>query len=142
MSKELDRRTAIIEAVRAGRSAKEIISFFNYPKDVVYRLKKEFHSCEDKDSFTSERKTHKRRSDTVRTDDFVAEVQEKVRDKPETSMAALAAEMGVHRSTISKTIKDLGMKSYTLRRRQLLTDATKERRLQKAKALLNDLKHE
>ena len=72
----------------------------------------------------------------------MAEVQEKVRDKPETSMAALAAEMGVHRSTISKTIKDLGMKSYTLRRRQLLTDATKERRLQKAKALLNDLKHE
>ena len=57
-------------------------------------------------------------------------------------MAAIASEMNVARSTISKTIKeDLGMKSYTLKKRQLLTEAMKERRCTKAHALLSELKH-
>ena len=33
---------AIIEAFRAVRTVKEIIDFFNYNKNLVYRIKKQF----------------------------------------------------------------------------------------------------
>ena len=58
-------------------------------------------------------------------------------------MAALAFEMNVNKSTISRTVaKDLNMKSYCLRKRHLLTAALIEQRLIiKGTALLNELKH-
>ncbi len=50
--------------------------------------------------------------------------------------------MGVARSTIHKAVhEDLQYHSYKLRRRHLLTEKTKETRLAKARALLNELKH-
>jgi len=36
LSAEYNRRAAIIEGLRAGRSATEIILFFGYPKSTVY----------------------------------------------------------------------------------------------------------
>ena len=57
-------------------------------------------------------------------------------------MAALAFEMNVNKSTISRTVaKDLNMKSYCLRKRYLLTAALMEQWLIKGTALLNELKH-
>ena len=38
MPQEMMERHAIIEALRAGRTAKEIIDFFNYNKDLVYKI--------------------------------------------------------------------------------------------------------
>ena len=71
MPQEITKRHAIIEALRANRTAKEIIDFFNYNKDLVYRIKKQFEACNDPETFIGERKTHKRRSDAIRIPEFV-----------------------------------------------------------------------
>ncbi|QQP50039.1 Uncharacterized protein FKW44_010905 [Caligus rogercresseyi] len=42
MSSELERRTAIIVALRCGRAPKEIIDFFKFPKATVYSIAKSF----------------------------------------------------------------------------------------------------
>ena len=47
MPQELTKRHAIIEVLRAGRTVKKIIDFFNYIKDLVYRIKKQFEACDD-----------------------------------------------------------------------------------------------
>ena len=142
MPQEILKRHAIIKALRAGRTAKEIIDFFNYNKDLVYRIKKQFEACDDPETFTGERKTQKRRSDAIRSPEFVTKVKQRIQDDPSKSMATLAFEMNVNKSTISRTVaKDLNMKSYCLRKRHLLTAALTEQRLIKGTALLNELKH-
>ncbi|QQP53811.1 Uncharacterized protein FKW44_006424 [Caligus rogercresseyi] len=47
MSSELERRTAIIVAIRCGRAPKEIIDFFKFPKATVYSIAKSFKESED-----------------------------------------------------------------------------------------------
>ncbi|QQP56702.1 Uncharacterized protein FKW44_001455 [Caligus rogercresseyi] len=46
MSSELERRTAIIVALRCGRAPKEIIDFFKFPKATVYSIAKSFKESE------------------------------------------------------------------------------------------------
>ena len=91
MLQEIAKRHAIIEALRAGRTAKEIIDFLNYNKDLVYRIKKQFKDCDDPETFTGERKTHKRRSDATK-------VKQRIQDDFSKSMAVLAFEINVNKS--------------------------------------------
>ena len=142
MPQEITKRRAIIKALRAGRNAKEIIDFFDYNKDLVNRIKKQFEACDDPETFTGERKTHKRHSDAIRSPEFVTKDKQRIQDDPSKSMAALAFEINVNKSTISRAVaKNLNMKSYCLRKRHLLTAALMEQRLIKGTALLNELKH-
>ena len=142
MSQKITKRHAIIEALRAGRTAKEISDFFNYNKDLVYIIKKKFEACDHPETFNGERKIHKRRSDAIRIPKFVTKVKQRIQDDPFKSIAALAFETNVNKSTISRTVaKDLNMKSNCLRKRHLLTAALMERRLIKGTALLDELKH-
>ncbi|QQP38684.1 Transposable element tcb1 transposase [Caligus rogercresseyi] len=59
MSSELERRTAIIGALRCGRAPKEIIDFFKFCKATVYSIAKSFKESEDIEEgfLTPERKT-------------------------------------------------------------------------------------
>ena len=134
------KRHAIIEALCTGRTAKKIIDFFNYNKDLVYRIKKQ--ACNDPETCTGERKTHKQCSDAIRSPKFVTKVKQRIQDDPFKSMAALAFEMNINKFTISRTVaKGLNMKSYCLRKCHLLTAALMEQQLIKGTALLNELKH-
>ena len=143
MSHEYNRRAAIIESLRAGHSAKDIIKWFNYPKTVVYDIKTAWDAATNKDEFTAERKPHRKRSDAVRTAKFVTSVPKKVKCDPSVSMSEIAQDLKVSKATIHRTIhQDLNLKSYVIKRRQLLTKATKERRRVKASALINELKHQ
>ena len=90
MPEEITKKHAIIEALRAGRTAKEIIDFFKYNKDLVYRIQKQFEVCDDPETFTGERKTHNRRSDAIRSPEFVTKVKQRIQDDPSKSMAVLA----------------------------------------------------
>ena len=127
MPQEINKRHAIIEALHTSRTAKEIIDFFNYNKDLVYRIKKQFEACDDPETFTGERKTHKRRSDAIKSPEFVTKVKQRIQDDPSKSMATLALKINVNQSTISRTVaKDLNMKSYCLKKRHLLTAALME----------------
>ena len=143
MPSEVERRYAVIAALRAGRSAREIIDFFGYPRALVYRLKKAYDEADDKEDISGERKSHSRRSDSHRNEEFLSTLEGVIEDDPSKSMGALAKEMGVAKSTIHKAVhEDLDLISYKLRRRHLLTEKTKDTRLAKARALLNELKDE
>jgi DNA-binding transcriptional regulator YhcF (GntR family) len=73
--------------------------------------------------------------------DFVTTLQEKINDNPSKSMRALAKEMQCNEKTIRKCIQeDIRYKSYKMRRGQFMSEATKQKRFQKAKLLLNRLK--
>ena len=142
MSSEYDRRAAVDESLHAGHKAKEIIEWFKYPKTMVYNLAKAYEASGDRENFRPERKTHKKRSGTIRTPEFVADVVEIVKENPSKSIRKIAKEMGSSRRTIGRTVKeDLNFRSYELKRRQLLTQVQKERRKLKASALIDDLKH-
>lgn len=141
MSRELERRAAVLEGLRAGRTATEVIAFFGYSKSFVYNIRKDYEAAPDKDQVTAERKPHKRRSDSKRSEDFLEELKTNIAEDPGQSMRHLAQKMDVASSTIHRSVhQDLGFQSFVLRRRQLLTEATRENRKVKAQALLNDLR--
>ncbi|UYV80082.1 hypothetical protein LAZ67_18001632 [Cordylochernes scorpioides] len=131
-NREFENRAAIIVALRAGRSPKEIVDFLKLPKTTIYRVKKQFDEADSNKEGIATRKKHSRRSD-----------REKIDGNPGKSMRAIAKEMDVGSMTIVRTIhEDLGLKSYALRKGQLLTENMKNNRKGKAAALLNNLKHD
>ncbi|UYV78053.1 hypothetical protein LAZ67_15003314 [Cordylochernes scorpioides] len=142
-NREFENRAAIIVALRAGRSPKEIVNFLKLPKTTIYRVKKQFDEADSNKEGIATRKKHSRRSDRVRGEEFVKNVKEKIDGNPGKSMRAIAKEMDVGSMTIVRTIhEDLGLKSYALRKGQLLTENMKNNRKGKAAALLNSLKHD
>ncbi|QQP41319.1 Uncharacterized protein FKW44_015644 [Caligus rogercresseyi] len=56
-------------------------------------------------------------------------------------MRKQAKNLGVSKDTIRNAVQDLGLVSYVRRRRQLLSDASKETRAIKGKKLLTWMKH-
>ena len=74
--------------------------------------------------------------------DFVKRVEALIDINPSKSMRSTAAELGVDNRTIQQCVdKDLHCKSYRMQTGQLLTQATKDRRLLNSTKLLNKLKH-
>ncbi len=74
--------------------------------------------------------------------DFIALVEEKIQADPGLSIRANARELNVDKKTVQRCVEeDLRCKSYRLQTGQLLTEATKDRRLAKSVKLLNKLKH-
>ncbi|QQP37031.1 Transposable element tcb2 transposase [Caligus rogercresseyi] len=135
---EEEKRYAMFTSFRAGRSPKEVIEFFNYPKSTIYDQWKAWNSFKKNDAH---RKKRSRSLGATRTDEFVAEVKRKVNEDGNKSYAKLT--MGCSKLTIANTInKDLGYSSYKKRHRMILTEGTRESRRVKAAALLNNLKHE
>ncbi|QQP51853.1 Uncharacterized protein FKW44_013322 [Caligus rogercresseyi] len=88
---EEEKRHAMFASFRAGRSPKEVIKFFNYPKLTVYDQWKAWNSFKKNDVH---RKKRSRSLGSSRTDKFVAEVKRKVNEDGNKSYAKLAAEMG------------------------------------------------
>ncbi|QQP53953.1 Uncharacterized protein FKW44_006611 [Caligus rogercresseyi] len=87
---EEEKRHAMFASLRAGRSTKEVIEFFNYPKSTVYDQWKAWNSFKKNDAH---RKKRFRSLGATRTDEFVAEVKRKVNEDSNKSYAMLAAEM-------------------------------------------------
>lgn len=145
MLSEYDKRAAVLVALHAGRTAPEIMKFLKLPSSLVYRVKKSFDdgmAAGDPTAVTAHRKQHSRRSDTLRTPAFVAQLQALVDEDPGKSVRSLAKELGVSEGTIRNAVhEDLRYNSYARRKGQFMSETTKERRYQKARALLNRLKH-
>ena len=138
-------RGAIVTGIRAGRTNKEIADFNNISVSTVKRLAKEYHKFIEQggqdEEFDIKRKQHRRRSD-AHSREIVEQVQEAINNDPGRSMRALGEELGVSEWLIRKIVKeDLRYKSYSLRRGQFMSAATKKTRYEKAAALLNRLKH-
>ncbi|QQP36387.1 Uncharacterized protein FKW44_021467 [Caligus rogercresseyi] len=74
---EEEKRYAMFASFRAGRSPKEVIEFFNYPKSTVYDQWKAWNSFKKNDAH---RKKRSRSLGATKTDEFVAEVKRKVNE--------------------------------------------------------------
>lgn len=136
------KRAAVLSALSAGRTPKEIAEFHKFSLSFVYKIKSKVDNSEHPKDISTKRKKHDRRSDTIRTPEFIAKVQEMVDNDPSQSMNALSKELGVAYGTIHRTIhEDLRYRSYVLKRGQFMDKAMQERRLTKAKKLLNEVKH-
>ena len=87
---------------------------------MVYDLAKAYQESDDKANFTPERTVHKKRSDAVRTPEFVDVVDEAIQEDPTKSMRKIAVEMHASRRTIQRTVKDdLNYTSYVFAHRHL-----------------------
>ena len=76
----------------------------------------------------------------VRTKKLIKKIREKLRRNPRRSTRKLAKEANVSCSTIQRVLaRDLKVKPYKSTKRQLLSDATKKRRFERSKILLNKL---
>lgn len=75
-----------------------------------------------------------------RTELFLTGLLSEIMVDPTQSMRKLGKELGVSKTTIRNAVGDLGLFSYVRRRRQLLSEKTKEMRVLKGKRLLSWMK--
>jgi hypothetical protein len=145
MSTEEKVCVTIVTGLCAGRSVPEIVKFNKLKKSTLRDVKRRYDAFiaagglpED---FSSDRKIHKKRSDSS-GGDIVARLQELVDQGPSRSMRSLARELNISKFVVRKKMAaGYPLQGYALRRGQFMRQATKERRLEKAKLLLNQLKN-
>ena len=78
----------------------------------------------------------------LRDADFVKRVEAMIDINSSKSMKSMAAKLGIDKKTIQRCVyEDLRCKSYRMQTGQLLTQATKDRRLLNSTKLLNKLEH-
>ena len=77
----------------------------------------------------------------MRTDQFLGELSDKISENPGKSIIEHSVEFKCHRSTISRSLSDLVLKSLKYKTGQLLTEAMMKNRVLKVSNLLNSLKH-
>ena len=121
----------IVSGVCAGRSNKEISEFNNIPMSTVKKHKKEYMDFIDAgnspEDYDITRKSHKCHSN-AHDHEIVSRVQELVNTNPSKSMRAMACELEVSATLVRKIVnKDLRYKSYSLRKGQFMSKATKLR---------------
>ena len=136
------KRHGVLLAMRAGRTNKEISEFLNISIRMVQNVRKELEDSGFDYEATAERKSHDRRSDAVRTPEFVEEVQELINNDPGKSMRAIAREKGIDEKVVRQVVhEDIRYFSYRMRKGQFLSKRMQEKRLKHAKKLVNKLKH-
>ena len=69
------KRHAVIVAIHANHSDLEISEFLNLARSFVHKVRRELEVSNGNVQSVAKRKTHKARSDTVRTSQFVQQVQ-------------------------------------------------------------------
>ncbi|CAK9807113.1 Transposable element Tcb1 transposase [Anthophora quadrimaculata] len=141
---EYDRRAAIIESLRAGRTPVEIIKFFSYPRSTVYDIAKRYAASDwfEKGSPSPARKVQVREKST-RTPEIIQRAQDMILEDPGTSLRKLASVLGVSETIVRQIAQeDLRYASYVLKVRQMLSEAAKLKRFARCHLILCSLKHE
>ncbi|QQP52144.1 Transposable element tcb2 transposase [Caligus rogercresseyi] len=145
LTEQIVRRGAMVCGFRAGRTNIEIATFNNIPHGTVRNFRMTYNKfVEDggkEEEFDVTNGKRKRRSD-AHDDDIVDNIQQIIDKDPGRSMRGIARELSVSDFLVRKIVKqDIRYKSYSLRRGQFMSAATKERRAERAAALLNKFKH-
>ena len=136
------KRVTCIMMIRARYQNADIMTAVQCSVNTVKAVRRDMDSCNGDYEAVASRKGHSRRSDCVRTPEFIQQLQDKVMENPSKGIRALAREMGVGDATMKLDLnEDLRYHSYKRRKGQILTANAKENRLTKAKKLLNKLTH-
>ena len=131
MAKYLDKRTAIVELFKAGKSHKEIWKNLKMNRMPVWRTLKRY-----KKSGNVQNRPGQGRPRSARTAKLVKATREKVRRNPRRSIREMAKEAKVSQGTMFTILcKDLQMSPYKHVKKQL-SAKTAEKRLARAKILL------
>ncbi len=132
-------REAIIALFKAGKSNSDIVkslSHLKINKVFVWRVIKRF-----KETGGVQSRPRSGRPRSKRTPEAVKAVRAKIRRNPRRSMRKMANESNISENTMRRIVKDdLKMKPFTLQKRQVLTEATKVKRLTRAKHLLSRIR--
>ena len=119
----------IIEDLRAGRSAKEIIRFFGYLSPIVYDVVTKYTALEQSTEDSSMPVCHSKER-IARSSAVVERTQTLILDDPGQSLRKLASIVSVSESTMRRIAEeDFRYKSYTLMIRQMLSEATRTSRV-------------
>ena len=115
------KRHSVIDAMHAKHSDFEISQFFNVVRPFVHKVRRELEASDgDVESVGSGRK-HKPPSDTVRTPQFVQQVQDIIEEDPSKSLKAKSRDLQVSECTIRSIVhEDIRYKSYVMCRGQFM----------------------
>ena len=115
-------RQTIADLFRAGQTPKAIFKVTGFPRSTVYRTVATLEAGGD-----ASRAIHKRRNDMKRTSRFLTGLKRSILANPRTPLTKLARDRHVSHRTIRRAVSgDLGIRSYVMRRKTLLTDKAKQ----------------
>jgi len=131
----MERRSAIIELHSKGKSCRQIAECLKHLKVsksmVAYTIKK------FRETQTVSDRPRAGRPRSVRTKKLIKITKTKIARNNKRSINKMASEASVSRRTMQRIVReDLGLKAYKLQKRQLLSEATKAKRLARCKWLL------
>lgn len=131
-------RRMIVRLLARGEAPADIAANLGVGKSTVYRIRVKLKDADEE--AVIRRKPHER-SRPIRTAELVSDARQSVENDANTSISCLARDAGVSRRTMQRLVhEDLGMKSYRMEQRQLLSDGARDRRKSRAQAILNRLK--
>ena len=132
----MERREAIVAALLAGKSNKEVQEELNVSRKTIYNVKRYL-----KDRGTLARKSGSGTTKKVTTPRLINVVRSRVARNPIRSMRGMARELGVSDFTIRKIVKcNLKSKSFARNQKFLLTDRLKTSRLERCRKILAQFK--
>ena len=117
------KRITSVMMIRAGFKDKDIMKTACVARNTVKTIRSELEESNNDYEKVVERKKGKRRSDSLRTPEFVEKLQKLITEDPSKSSTKLAEELGVGNTTIQVCIKeDLRYNFYKRRKGQILTE--------------------
>lgn len=129
LSQEM-KKHAVIVAIYANHSDLEISQFLKVARSFVHKVRRELEAPDDDVENVAKRKKHERRSDSVRTPQFVQQVQVIIDGNLSKSIRIIARDLHVSECTIRRIVhEDIQYKSYAMRRGQFMSAQTRDQRL-------------
>ena len=130
------KREAIVNLHRAGKSNAAISKSLCVARPTVWKAVKRFNEWGD---FCDHQRSGRPRSQ--RHTSMIKAIQERVRRNPRRTIRKMAKDTEMSPRTMGRLIhEDLRMSSFTLQKRQSLSMTVKQKRLERSKLLLNELK--
>ena len=133
MPQDLQKRTAIVELFKSGKTASDIAKTLNINRMLVWRTLKRFESTGD-----IVNQPGQGRPRSARTPKLVKSTREKLRKNPRKSLRNLAKEAGVSIGTMSTILHtDLQTSPYKHKKKHLLSASSIKKRAQRAELILS-----
>ena len=105
LTKEM-KRHAVLVALAANHSDSEIASFLKVARSFVFKVRNEVEASDGDLSLVAKRKKHSKRSDIKRTEEFVQNVMDIIKEDPSKSMRAIAKQLNVAESTVRRVVNE------------------------------------
>jgi transposase len=135
---KMDLSKAIVELYHAGEPVPDISQKLKVPRSTIY-----YHVSKFSKRGTTARSPGSGRPRTKRTAATITSLDTRIKADPHVSIRQAARELNIDERTARDICKkDLKVKSRARIKKQLINQSSKEKRLERSKILLNELKRE